>query len=117
MGIDKSLTDDFPTVLINGTDYHYGREPVYGQYLVENTEYAKDYWCFDLKEDLLAFLVNLPESADPELIRRRHPDWHEVTSEDRERYMEEHRKYLRTRMAEKQKAGMAEWFNVLRFDD
>ena len=117
MGIDKALTDDFPSVVINGVRYHYGRELAYGQYLVENAEYAKDYWCFDTREDLLAFLVNLPESADREWITRRHPDWHEVTHEQRGVYMEERDAHFLKLMEEKQKAGTAEYFNVLCFDE
>lgn len=117
MGIDKSLTDDFPSVVINGTRYQYGRESVYGQYLVENAEYAKDYWCFDTKEYLLAFLVNLPESADRDWIMRRYPDWHEVTPEQRDIYMKARDAHFRTLMEEKQKAGTAEYYNVLCFDE
>lgn len=117
MGIDRTFTDDFPSVLIHGRRYHYGRETEYCQYLVENAEYAKDCWCFDRKEDLLAFLVNLPESADREWIMRRHPDWHEVTNEQRGVYMEERDAHFRKLMEEKQKAGTAEYFNVLCFDE
>ncbi len=83
MGIDKSLSDRYPSVIINGGKYHYGRETSYGQYLVENANYAKDYWCFDEKQDLQAFLINLPESADRNLRLRLHPDWREVTPEQR----------------------------------
>jgi len=117
MGIDKSLTDDFPSVVINDTRYHYGRENVHGQYLVENAEYAKDYWCFNKKKDLLAFLVNLPETADRDWIRRRYPDWDDVTPEQRDVYMEERDAHFRKRMEEKQKDGTADYFNVLQFDD
>jgi hypothetical protein len=116
MGIDKSLTDDFPSVLINGVRYHYGRELTYGQYLVENAEYAKDYWCFAAKEDLLAFLVNLPESADREAFLASRPDWHEVSHEQRLAYMAERDAKLRTLMEEKQQAGTAAYFNVLCLD-
>lgn len=115
MGIDRSLTDDFPSVVIHGRKYHYGREPTYGQHLVENAEYAKDYWCFDQKEDLLAFLTNLPESAARDWVQQ-HPDWHEVSHERRIAYIEERRSHLRKLMEEKQKAGTADYFSVLCFD-
>ena len=117
MGIDKSLTDEFPSVDINGRRYHYGRDSTYGQYLVENAEYAKDYWCFDRKEDLLAFLVNLPESASRDWIVRRHPDWDDVTHEKRGEYIQEHQEFLRKLAAEKQQKGEAKcWYNILTFD-
>lgn len=119
MGIDKSLTDDFPTVSINGREYHYGRETEYGQYLVENADpgCAKDHWCFNTREDLLAFLVNLPESADRDWIKRRYPDWHEVSPEQREVYMKERDAHFRRLKEEKEKAGTDDWFNVLCFDE
>jgi hypothetical protein len=117
MGIDRSLTDEFPSVVINGTKYHYGREPDFGRYLVENAEYAKDYWSFSRKEDLLAFLINLPESADRDWIIRRHPDWHDVTHEQRGVFLEEHQEYLRDLAAEKQQNGIPDYFNVLCFDE
>jgi hypothetical protein len=117
MGIDKSLTDEFPSVHINGMNYHYGRESEYGQYIVENAEYAKDYWCFDRAEDMRAFLVNLPESADREWFSRQYPDWQTITPEQRDCYVAERRATLRERMEEKERNGTAEYFNVLRFDD
>jgi hypothetical protein len=117
MGIDKSLTDEFPSVYINGIKYHYGRKSAHGQYIVENAEYAKDYWCFDRAADLRAFLVNLPESADREWFHRSHDDWETTTSEQRERYAAERRTSLRHRMEEKDRLGTAGRFNVLSFDD
>ena len=92
MGIDKSLDDRWPSLIINGRKYHYGREPKYGQYLVENAAYAKDYWAFDEKKDLEAFLINLPESADNRgRIRAAYPDWHDVTPQKRDTYLAEDR--------------------------
>ena len=117
MGIDKSLTDDFPSVDINGVTYHYGRESVHGQYLVENAEYAKDYWCFDTAEDLRAFLENLPESADKDWILKRYPNWHDVTHEERNEMMKENRAFLRKLADEKLSNGQAQYFNVLAFDE
>lgn len=117
MGIDKSLTDEFPSVYINGVKYHYGRESDYGQYIVENAEYAKDYWCFDHAADLRAFLVNLPESADREWFSSHYPDWLTTTPEQRESYFEERRAFLRKRMEEKEHNGTVEYFNVFRFDE
>ena len=117
MGVDKSLTDDYPSIIINGTRYHYGRELKYGQYLVENANYAKDYWCFNRKEDLLAFLVNLPETADRYRRMKLYPDWYEVTHEQREAYGEEDLARLRELMAEKQKAGTARHYPMYPEDD
>jgi hypothetical protein len=110
MGIDKSLNGDYPSIIIDGRRYHFGRELTYGEYLVENVINAKDYWCFKNKEDFLAFLVNLPESADRNRLKKLHPDWHEVTPEQRSAYMEESRAELRARMEDKQKAGTARHF-------
>ena len=112
MGRDKSLWDDYPSIIINGTRYHFGRELTYGQYLVENAQYAKDYWCFNHKEDLLAFLVNLPETANRNWNRLLYPDWHQVTSEQRDAYLEENQARLRDLMQEKIQAGIAARFPV-----
>ena len=89
MGIDKSLSDAYPSIVINGSKYHYGKTPEYGSYLVENASYAKDYWSFKEEVDLRAFLTDLPESADRNLRRRLHPDWLEVTPEQRDAYFEQ----------------------------
>lgn len=110
MGIDKSLSDQYPSVIINGRKYHYGREPEHGQYLVENASYAKDYWCFDEKQDLRAFLTNLPESADRGLRRRLHPDWGDVTPEQRNAYFDQDKLLFRAWADEKVKNGTAQSF-------
>jgi hypothetical protein len=110
MGIDKSLWDNFPSIIINNTKYHYGREPNYGQYLVENAQIAKDYWVFDEQQDLEAFLINLPESADRNLRLKLHPDWREVTPEQREAYMEEDKLMFRAMAREKIASGTAHSF-------
>jgi hypothetical protein len=107
MGIDKSLWDNFPSIIINNTKYHYGREANYGQYLVENAQIAKDYWVFDEQQDLEAFLINLPESADRNLRLKLHPDWREVTPEQREAYMEEDKLMFRAMAREKIESGTA----------
>lgn len=112
MGRDKSLGDNHPSVIIGDTQYHYGREPEYGQYLVENANIAKDYWCFDTKKDLVAFLVNLPESADRNRRSTLHPDWHEVTHEQRLAYFAEDLARLRVLAAAKMEAGTARTFNM-----
>lgn len=113
MGIDKSLSDEYPSVIINGVKYHYGRDPE-GHYLVENANpfCAKDYWWFERKEDLVSFLENLPESADGSRLRRLHPDWHEVSDERRQAYMEEDRARLRVLAEAKTLAGTAQTFNM-----
>jgi hypothetical protein len=109
MGKDKSLTNQHPAILIEGTLYHYGREPEFGQYLVEDVSVAKNYSCFKHREDLLAYLVNLPESVD--IIDRRalHPDWREVTPEQRGLYMEQDAAYLRKLMEGKKE--LKEWYS------
>jgi hypothetical protein len=113
MGIDKSLSDSYPSVIINGQKYHYGREPQYGQYLVENAHYAKDYWCFDEKEDLQAFLINLPESANNRgRITAAYPDWLEVTPEQRSAYLKADRAEQRVLADAKLKSGTAPSFNM-----
>jgi hypothetical protein len=113
MGIDKSLSDDYPSVIVNGRKYHYGREPHHGQYLVENATYAKDYWCFDQKEDLQAFLINLPESADHRRrIGEAYPDWHEATPDQRTAYLTEDRARQRAIAQEKVNNGTAQSFDM-----
>jgi hypothetical protein len=112
MGIDKSLSDAYPSVIINGSKYHYGRTPDYNEYLVENAHIAKDYWCFKEKEDLEAFLVNLPESADRYLRLKLHPDWSDVTPEQRDAYFEQDKLLFRAMAAEKVKNGTAQSFNM-----
>ncbi len=113
MGIDKSLSDRYPSVIINGRKYHYGRDPEYGQYLVENARYAKDYWCFDEKEDLQAFLINLPESADHRRrISEAYPDWHQVTPEQRDAYLAEDRARQRAIAEEKVRNSTAQSFDM-----
>lgn len=113
MGIDKSLNDRWPSILINGRKYHFGREPHYGQYLVENAAYAKDYWVFDDRKDLEAFLINLPESADNRgRIKAAYPDWHEVTPEQRDAYLAEDRANQRALAEAKRRDGTAASYNM-----
>ena len=112
MGIDKSLWDAYPSVVINGSKYHYGREKEYGEYLVENAGIAKDYWVFKEKEDLQAFLINLPESADRNLRLKLHPDWRDVTPEQRDAYFEQDKLLFRAMAAERVRNGTAQSFNM-----
>ena len=112
MGIDKQLSDAYPSVIINRVKYHYGRDPEYGEYLVENAYNAKDCRCFQREDDLVAYLVNLPESAVRDRLRLLYPDWSEVTSEQREAYMEEDLARLRAKAEEKMKAGTAQQFDM-----
>ena len=117
MGRDHSFSNEFPSVEIEGEKFRYGREIEFGQYMLENAENAKDYWCFDRRDDLLAFLVNLPESVGELSIKARYPDWAEVSNEERLRRIHEQNDFLRQRMEEKKLAGTDKWFNVLRFDE
>src|ERR1700684_3905021 len=112
MGIDKSLSDRYPSVNINGSRYHYGREENYGEYLVEHENIAKDYWAFKEKEDLQAFLINLPESADRNLRLKLHPNWREVTPEQRDAYFAQDKQLFRSMAAEKLRNGTAQSFNM-----
>lgn len=75
MGIDKSMHEESPVVVINGTVYQYGRTdnelfearwgepPPHDEWLVEHHSYAKDYWCFHSEQEMLDFLDGLPESV------------------------------------------------------
>jgi hypothetical protein len=114
MGIDKSLSDRYPSVIMNGTKYQYGHNPnpEFNYYLVENAHVAKDYWWFREKEDLVAFLVMLPESADRGRRLRLHPDWHDVTDERRTAYIEEDRLALRAKAQKKIETGNAQSFSM-----
>ena len=112
MGIDKSLSDAYPSIVINGSKYHYGKTPEYGSYLVEHASYAKDYWSFKEEVDLRAFLTNLPESADRNLRRRLHPDWLEVTPEQRDAYFEQDKLLFRAWAEEKVRNGTAHSYDM-----
>jgi hypothetical protein len=112
MGIDKSLSDRYPSIIINGSKYHYGKTSEYGSYLVENASIAKDYWYFKEEVDLRAFLTNLPESADRNLRRRLHPDWTEVTHEQRDVYFEQDKLLFRAWAEEKVRNGTAHFYDM-----
>jgi hypothetical protein len=111
MGRDFTLSDNHPSVIINGTKYHYGID-VYRQYMVESAHYEKDYWCFQQREDLEAFLINLPESADRNLRLKLHPDWRDVTPAQRDAWFEQDRLLFRAMAAERVKNGTAQSFNM-----
>jgi hypothetical protein len=113
MGIDKSLSDDYPSIIIDGQKYHYGWDSQDGVYLVENAEYAKDYRWWDEKEDLEAFLINLPESANHrDRLHAAYPDWHEATREQRDAYWKEDLANQRALAEAKIKSGTAPSFNM-----
>jgi hypothetical protein len=111
MGRDFTLSGNHPSVIINGTKYHYDID-VYRQYMVESAHYEKDYWYFQEREDLEAFLINLPESADRNLRLKLHPDWRDVTPEQRDAYFEQDRRLFRAMAAERVKNGTAQSFNM-----
>jgi hypothetical protein len=111
MGRDFTLSNNHPSILINGTKYHYGID-VHQQYMVESAHYEKDYWYFKEKEDLEAFLINLPESADRDLRLKLHADWREVTPEQRDAYLEQDKLLFRAMAAERVKNGTAQSFNM-----
>jgi hypothetical protein len=114
MGRDKSLSDANPSVIINRVRYHYGKDPEDGGYIVENAFIAKDYWWFKTKEDFLAFMVTLPESASRE--RGYEPPTGPMTPEQHaahlEAYFEGKRARLRETAAERVKAGTAQQFDM-----
>jgi hypothetical protein len=112
MGIDKSLWDRYPSVIINGSRYHYGQVKKHGEYLVAHERIAKDCWAFKEKEDLQAFLVNLPESVDRNLRFKLHPDWRDVTPEQRTAYLEQDKLLFRKMAAERISNGTAQSFNM-----
>jgi hypothetical protein len=113
MGIDKSLSDTYPSVIIDGSRYHYGRDKASGEYLVEHESIALDTpWTFKEKEDLQAFLINLPESAYPHRRFKLHPDWRAVSSEQRDAYAEQDRLLFRGMAAERVRNGTAQSFNM-----
>ena len=81
MGIDKSLGKSFPTVVIGGEVYEYGKvpdcsywmdgftSPYPDEWVVEHRTEAKDSWYFRTERAMVDFLENLPESAVCPTIR------------------------------------------------
>jgi hypothetical protein len=63
----KVLSDNYPPIVIDGTRFHYGREPNHGRYLVEHETDATNSKSFNRRADLMAFLVCLPASVDSRL--------------------------------------------------
>jgi hypothetical protein len=112
MGIDKKLDEAYPSVIINRARYEYGRDPELGGFLVENAFCAKDQWYFEQEDDLRAFLINLPFSADRGLRVRLHPDWADVTDEQRDVYLKQDDLLSRAWAEEKTRNGQAQCFNV-----
>jgi hypothetical protein len=111
MGRDFTLSNNHPSIIINGTKYHYDID-VHQQYMVQSAHYEKDYWYFKEREDLEAFLINLPESADRNLRLKLHPDWRDVTPEQRDAYFEQDKLLFRAMAAEKLRNGTAQYFNM-----
>jgi hypothetical protein len=114
VGRDPALTNNHPSVILNGKQYHYGRhpDPQYDYFLFEHASYGKDYHWFNEKEDLVAFLVNLPESAEPGRLSKRYPNWREMTSEQHDACFAEDKAALRALAQEKINAGTAQAFNM-----
>lgn len=65
MGVDPQLGSDSPSVEIHGEKFYYGKDPEFGEFLVSHPTDGKRYWCFSTKAEMIDFLENLPESADP----------------------------------------------------
>lgn len=111
MGRDFSLNGKYPSVIINGRLYRYGKTPGYVEYIVENARYEKDYRAFKDEADLRAFLINLPESANHrERISAAYPDWHDVTPEQRDEYLADDRSKQRALAEAKLEAGTAQTY-------
>ena len=117
MGRDTSLSDIFPSVIIGGEKYYYGKETIYGEYLVEHHEDGKQYWAFDTREDLVAFLIMLPNSANSKWLLDQHPDWSKLSSEERSKRISQRKAKLRKLAKEKQKTDGRLFFPVLQCDD
>src|SRR4051812_41442247 len=111
MGRDFTLSNNHPSIIIDGKKYHYGID-VNQNYMVESAHYEKDYWYFKERGDLEAFLINLPESADRNLRVKLHPDWHDVTAEQRTAYLAEDRAMQRALAEEKLRDGTAPSYNM-----
>jgi hypothetical protein len=113
MGRDPALTDKHPSVIMNGGQYYYGHhpDPQYDYYLLESAHNGKDYWWFPKKEDLVAFLVNLPESVEADRRLKLLPEWHELSYEQSV-FHHANRAALRAMAEEKLKAGTAQSFNM-----
>ena len=101
-------------MIIDGGRYYYGRhrDPGRDYFPVEHATNGKDYRWFREKEDLEVFLVNLPESADRDRLRKPHPDWADATPERRQAYRDEDRASLRAMAGEKVEAGTAPSFSM-----
>jgi hypothetical protein len=114
VGRDPELTNEHPSVILNGKQYYYGRhpDPQYDYFLFENASYGKDYHWFKEKEDLVAFLVNLPGSAEQGRLLKRFPNWREMTPEQRDACFAEDKAALRALAQEKINAGTAQAFNM-----
>ena len=48
--------------------YYFGKDPEYDAYMISHPFDGKQYWCFQTEQEMIDFLDNLPESADPPMI-------------------------------------------------
>jgi hypothetical protein len=116
--MDMFLSDEFPSVVINGRRYHYGREDTCGKFLVQNLESETDFWCFDDEMDMVLFLVNVPESAQIYDALKQSAEWASATTES-ERLKLVHRELsvLQEPTSEKLADGRVNWFRALQVAD
>lgn len=114
MGRDPALSHRHPSAIINGNRYYYGKhpDPQFDYFLVEHESNGKDYWWFEEQQDLEAFLLNLPESADRNLRLTLHPDWREVTPEQRAAYFEQDKLAFRAMAQAKIASGTSPSYNM-----
>jgi hypothetical protein len=78
MGIDKSMHEGSPIVLIDGTVYQYGKMPEYiqwtdikrerEQWCIEHHSYAKDYRLFGSEQEMMDYIDGLPDSDNPPMM-------------------------------------------------
>lgn len=69
MGVDPQLGLNMPTVMIHGEKFNYGKNPEADEFLVSHPTDGKRYWSFRTEDEMIDFLENLPDSADPPMLK------------------------------------------------
>ena len=113
MGIDKSMHEDSPIVIIDGTVYQYGKLPdeimwtdekrERDTWSIEHHSYAKEYFLFYSEQEMQDFIDGLPESAHPPFKVALEPfhtrdQWGNISVTDRQGWdaeLERHREQIR----------------------
>ena len=98
MSPDPPFHGGYPFVIIMDEKYYYGKDPIFGQYMVAHEFDGKRYWNFeDDEQAMIDFLENLPESAKFPTIGGA-PLWliHGMMPQEAyDQVFSEHEKYLR----------------------